>query len=66
MPLLYLRPLALFYVDPGSGSLIWQFLAAALFASLFYVRRVFQRLRALKSKVNPAPTRTSAQSEVAD
>ena len=29
------------YVDPGSGAMIWQVLAAAGIGSLFYVRKVF-------------------------
>jgi hypothetical protein len=29
------------YVDPGSGSLIWQALAAAFVGALFYVRRIW-------------------------
>lgn len=34
------------YVDPGSGAMIWQMLAAAAIGSLFYCRRVILRLRA--------------------
>ncbi len=33
------------YVDPGSGAMIWQVLAAAVIGSLFYVRRVFSWVR---------------------
>ena len=27
------------YIDPGSGTLLWQFAMAAFFGSLFFVRR---------------------------
>ena len=27
------------YIDPGSGTLLWQFALAAFFGSLFFVRR---------------------------
>jgi len=66
MPLLHLRSLAFLYVDPGSGSLIWQFLTAGLFAAIFYLRRVFRRPIALKSKVDSTPSRGSSQPEVND
>lgn len=33
------------YVDPGSGAMLWQLLAAGVIGSLFYVRRVFKWLR---------------------
>jgi hypothetical protein len=33
------------YVDPGSGSMLWQLAAAAAIGSLFYVRRVFTWMR---------------------
>ena len=33
------------YVDPGSGAMLWQVLAAAVIGSLFYVRRVFTWVR---------------------
>ena len=33
------------YVDPGSGAMVWQVLAAAAIGSLFYVRKVFTWVR---------------------
>ena len=33
------------YVDPGSGAMLWQILAAAVIGSLFYVRKVFTWVR---------------------
>jgi len=33
------------YVDPGSGAMVWQLLAAAAIGSLFYVRKVFTWVR---------------------
>jgi len=33
------------YVDPGSGAMVWQMLAAAAIGSLFYVRKVFTWVR---------------------
>jgi hypothetical protein len=35
------------YVDPGTGSMLWQMAAAALIGSLFYVRRVADWVRIL-------------------
>lgn len=32
------------YVDPGSGALIWQMLAAAAVGVLFYFRSFFRRI----------------------
>ena len=37
---------ALLYVDPGSGAMIWQILAAALLGSLFRIRRISAWFRA--------------------
>lgn len=36
---------ALAYGDPGSGSLIWQLLLAAVFGLIFYVRYYTRRIR---------------------
>jgi hypothetical protein len=36
---------ALLYGDPGSGSLIWQLLLAAVFGLIFYVRYYTRRVR---------------------
>jgi hypothetical protein len=30
----------LLYTDPGSGTLIWQLLLAAVFGGMFYLRRL--------------------------
>ena len=45
------------YVDPGSGSMLWQLAAAAVIGSLFYVRRVFTWLRV---RLESRSTRTAA------
>ncbi|HEX8474835.1 MAG TPA: hypothetical protein VF666_12455 [Pyrinomonadaceae bacterium] len=37
---------ALLYTDPGTGSLIWQLLIAAVFGGLFYVRRIKEAVAA--------------------
>ena len=43
------------YIDPGSGTLLWQFAMAAFFGSLFFVRRagvwVKMTLKSLWTKV---------------
>jgi len=44
------------YVDPGSGAMIWQILAAAVIGSLFYVRKVFKWVR---DQLGVHPTRIS-------
>ncbi len=41
-------PLA--YVDPGSGQLIWQMVAAACVGGLFYIKRVRDFLGGLVKK----------------
>jgi hypothetical protein len=41
------------YVDPGSGALVWQMAAAALFGSLFRIRRIVTWVRA---RFEPAAT----------
>jgi hypothetical protein len=35
------------YVDPGSGAMMWQMLAAACLGSMFYVRKVVRKLRSI-------------------
>jgi hypothetical protein len=37
------------YVDPGSGTLIWQILLAASFGVMFYLRRIIGWVRRLRS-----------------
>ena len=37
------------YVDPGSGAMIWQVLAAACLGSMFYVRKAVRKLRSIFS-----------------
>ncbi|MBI2925879.1 MAG: hypothetical protein HYY24_09270 [Verrucomicrobia bacterium] len=39
------------YVDPGSGQLIWQMLAAAVVGSLFYLKRVRDFLVKIAAKL---------------
>ena len=34
-----------FYIDPGSGALLWQALLSALFGALFFGRRFIQFVR---------------------
>ena len=47
------------YVDPGTGSMLWQVLFAAGVGTLFYVRKVFVWVGSLrkrkKSDVVPTP-----------
>lgn len=33
------------YIDPGSGTLIWQAVLAALFGGMFYIRRIVNALK---------------------
>ena len=33
------------YVDPGSGTMLWQLAAAGVIGSLFYIRRAFTWVR---------------------
>ena len=43
------------YTDPGSGTLIWQMLAAGSVGLLFYVRRIVSWARRLKARPKPDP-----------
>ncbi len=47
------RPLQA-YADPGSGLLMWQFLAAVLIGAGYQVRRVFQKLRSFAPNQKPS------------
>ena len=38
------------YTDPGSGTLIWQMLAAGSVGLLFYVRRIVSWARRIKDR----------------
>ncbi len=38
------------YIDPGTGSLLWQSLTAAFIGGLFYVRRFFAKFLSRKQK----------------
>jgi hypothetical protein len=38
------------YTDPGSGALLWQMMLAALFGSMFYVRRFINWFNSRKGK----------------
>ncbi len=46
------------YVDPGTGAMLWQLLAAAAIGSLFYIRRIlaFFGLGARKKSETPETT----------
>ena len=39
-----------FYADPGSGTLIWQLLAAAGFGLMFYSKVIVRKIRILLGK----------------
>jgi len=39
----------MFYTDPGSGVLLWQFLAAGAVGAMFYVRKMVGFLRGKRS-----------------
>lgn len=39
-----------FYVDPGSGTLLWQLLAAFFFGAAFYVRSFASRILGFRVK----------------
>ena len=55
------------YVDPGSGTMLWQMAAAAVIGSLFYVRRGFtwvrERLGLKTGTAGTAPAKGSRQAE---
>jgi hypothetical protein len=38
------------YIDPGTGSLIWQLLFSAAVGTLFYLRKVFVWFRTLRER----------------
>jgi hypothetical protein len=38
------------YIDPGTGSLLWQLLFAAGVGSVFYLRKTFSWLRKLRPR----------------
>jgi hypothetical protein len=40
------------YVDPGSGSMLWQLAAAAVFGSLFRIKRIAAWFRARHKRRN--------------
>lgn len=35
------------YVDPGTGSMLWQMAAAAVIGSLFYVKKILRWIKNL-------------------
>ena len=46
------------YVDPGSGAILWQVLAAGFFGVLFYGRKYWHRIvswRNPKKDISPEP-----------
>lgn len=42
------------YTDPGTGTLIWQVVMAAIFGAMFYVRRIIAWFRSVRSGAEPA------------
>jgi hypothetical protein len=53
MIILALPASAAAYVDPGSGTMLWQLAAAAVFGGLFQIRRIVNWFR---GRVPSAPT----------
>lgn len=47
------------YIDPGSGTLLWQFALAAFFGSLFFIRQagvwMKRTLQSLWTKIRGTP-----------
>jgi hypothetical protein len=33
------------YIDPGTGALIWQSIAAAFIGAMFYIRRIIAKVK---------------------
>lgn len=33
------------YIDPGTGALIWQSIAAAFIGTMFYIRRIIAKVK---------------------
>ncbi|MER3428412.1 MAG: hypothetical protein C4334_09975 [Pyrinomonas sp.] len=44
----------LFYVDPGSGALLWQLLIAFFFGAAFYARSFWSRIFGFRSRSSQA------------
>ncbi|HKG22759.1 MAG TPA: hypothetical protein VKC34_12740 [Blastocatellia bacterium] len=42
------------YTDPGTGTLIWQVVMAAIFGAMFYLRRLIAWFRSTRGNVQPA------------
>ncbi|HEX7363171.1 MAG TPA: hypothetical protein VF283_21995 [Bryobacteraceae bacterium] len=38
------------YIDPGTGALIWQSIAAAFIGGLFYFRKIIAKIKSFKFK----------------
>ncbi|MGH9582208.1 MAG: hypothetical protein ACRD4O_04665 [Bryobacteraceae bacterium] len=38
------------YIDPGTGALIWQSIAAAFIGATFYLRRIIAKVKSWKGK----------------
>ncbi|HEY1337191.1 MAG TPA: hypothetical protein VGF59_06755, partial [Bryobacteraceae bacterium] len=55
--ILFLPTPAAAYVDPGSGAMMWQAIAATMIGAAFYVRRIgrWVRQRFRSDKGNPDP-----------
>jgi hydrogenase-4 membrane subunit HyfE len=41
------------YIDPGSGSLIWQVLIAALLSGLFLIKTYWRRFKQIIGRADP-------------
>ena len=44
------------YTDPGTGTLIWQVVMAAIFGAMFYVRRFIAWFRSTRGGAQPSAT----------
>ncbi|HYP27271.1 MAG TPA: hypothetical protein VE262_11180 [Blastocatellia bacterium] len=42
------------YTDPGTGTLIWQVVMAAIFGAMFYVRRFIAWFRSTRNDAQPS------------
>lgn len=52
--------LALAYVDPGTGAMLWQILAAGVLGAAFYFRKVLTRIRSIWAEIEPSESEASA------
>ena len=50
------NPIVFAYIDPGSGSVILQFIIAALVGSAFYLRKfIYNVIRLIRDKLSKKP-----------